>query len=343
MAKTKISEMVVGNTYDVPLVVTAAQERKTRAGKLYLTMTLYDGVDTIQCNYWDWSSGSMPKTNTVYDFKVECSEYMGKKQLTCKAVRANTTDMLEDFMPQGTVDVAKAYMDFYAMCGDIKDDFFRTISLHLAEELKEYWLHVPGAVSVHHNFMGGTLVHSLSVAKIATAMASQIEGAWVDLVCCGALLHDLGKLFTYKLDGVTINYTEDGQFLDHLFIGAEFVGNQCEQFIHTDMDELKLQLLRHIILSHHGKKEFGSTVTPKCLEAWVVHYADMMDATAEVIRTESRKAGDKQRWTEKIWMAENSPHFTTQAIAALSTKPYEPGTPEMMRLTADQMNIVEAW
>lgn len=343
MARTKIAEMIVGSTYEVPLVVTAATERKTRAGKPYLNMTLYDGIDSIQCNYWDWSSGSMPKTNTVYTFKVECGEYMGKKQLTCKSVHANTTEMLEDFMPQGSVDVAKAYMDFYAMCGDIKDDFYRTISLHLAEELKEHWLHIPGAVSVHHNFMGGTLVHSLSVAKIATAMAKEIDGAWVDLVCCGALLHDIGKLFTYQIEGVSISYTDDGQLLDHLFIGAEFVGNLCGQFVHNEMDELKLQLLRHIILSHHGKKEFGSTVTPKTMEAWIVHFADNMDATAECIRQESRKAGDRAKWSDKVWSAENQPHFTIQAIAALSKKQYTPSEAEAMGLSGDELKVVKAW
>lgn len=343
MARIKISEMAVGQTYETALAVVSASARTTRAGKPYLVMSLYDGSDEITCNYWDWTGSAMPKQNTVYDFKVECTEYQGKKQLTCKAVRINTTEMLEDFTPQGTVDVAQCYKDFYEMINSLEDDFFREIGLHIAEEARDLWLHIPGANSIHHNYMGGTLVHSLSVGKLAKTMAEQIDGAWVDLACIGGLLHDVGKLFTYSLNGLAINYTEDGQFLDHLFIGAEFVGNMSSAFIKSDMDELKLQLLRHIILSHHMKKEFGSTVTPKCIEAWIVSHCDDMDAKAEMIREASRKAGETTRWTEKIWAAENQPHFTTQAIAALSHKPHIVGTADALGLKADDLNIVEAW
>lgn len=343
MARTKIADMEVGNSYDTALAVVSASARTTRTGKPYLTMTLYDGVDQITCNYWNWAGESMPKQNTVYDFHVDCGEYQGKKQLTCKAVRANTTDMLEDFMPQGTVDVANAYKDFYALINDLNDDFFREIGLHIAEEAKDLWLHVPGANTVHHNYMGGTLVHSLSVGRLSKAMAEKIDGAWVDLACIGGLLHDVGKLFTYSLNGLAINYTEDGQFLDHLFIGAEFVGNMSSTFIRSEFDELKLQLLRHIILSHHMKKEFGSTVTPKCMEAWIVAHCDDMDAKAEMIRVESHKAGDTARWTEKIWAADNQPHFTTQAIAALSKKPHNVSIADALGLKADDLNVVEAW
>lgn len=342
MARIKIADMQVGNSYETALAVVSSSARTTRAGKPYLVMSLYDGVDTITCNYWNWAGKSMPESNKVYDFKVDCSEYNGNKQLTCKAVHANTTDMLEDFMPQGTADVAQAYKDFYELISNIDDDFFREVGLCIAEEARDYWLHVPGANSIHHNFMGGTLVHSLSVGKLSKAMAEQIDGAWVDLATIGGLLHDVGKLFTYSLEGLTISYTEEGQLFDHLFIGAEFVGNMASPFIRSDMDELKLQMLRHIILSHHMRKEYGSTVTPKCIEAWIVSHCDDMDAKAEMIRVASRKAGDKCRWTDKIWGADNQPHFTVQAIAALSKKQHIMSTAEAMGI-ADDLDVVKAW
>ena len=335
MARIKIADMEVGNNYEVALVVTSSSARTTRAGKPYLVMELYDGTDTITCNYWNWPGESMPNTNTIYDFKVDCTEYNGKKQLTCKTVHANTVDMLEDFMPQGPYDVAKAYKDFYTEMYNIKDDFYREIGLNIAEVLKGAWTHVPGAKSIHHAYMGGTLVHSLSVGKLSKIMAENIDGAWPDLALIGGLLHDVGKLFTYSLDGVTINYTEDGQLLDHVFIGAEFVGNISSELAKTEFDDLKLQILRHIILSHHMKQEYGSPVTPKCIEAWIVAHCDSLDATCETIRSESSKVG-QSRFTDKIWSAGNSPHFTVQAINALKSKGHPIGIADTIGLSNEE-------
>lgn len=319
MTRFKIVDMEIGQTYECPLAVVSSTSRTTRAGKPYLVMELYDGYDTIQCNYWDWNGEAGPKRNTVYDFKVECSEYMGKKQLTCRKVHLNTTDPIESFMPQGTHDVAQCFKDFYQLASDIQDDFYRTVALDIIEKTKEYWLHIPGATTIHHNYMGGTLVHSLGVARKAIAIASVTEGAWMDLVVIGAMFHDIGKLFTYSLEGLAIDITDDGQLMDHIFIGAEFVGNMAEAHLRCEWDELKIQMLRHVILSHHARKEYGSPVTPKCLEAHIVAHADGLDVAEELINAASRKAGDV-RWTEKIWALDNMPHMTTNAMRALSKK-----------------------
>ena len=319
MPRLRIADMEVGQTYECPFAVVSATSRTTRAGKPYLVMELYDGFDTITCNYWDWSGEAGPKRNTVYNFKVECSEYMGNKQLTCKKVKLNTTDALESFMPQGNHDVAQCFKDFYQLASDITDDFYRTIALDILEKTKEYWLHVPGALTVHHNYMGGTLVHSLGVATKAKALAVVIPSAWTDLVVIGAMFHDIGKLFTYNLEGLAIDITDDGQLLDHVFMGAEFIGNMAEEHLRCEWDELKLQMLRHVILSHHARKEFGSPVTPKCIEAHIVAHADGLDVAEELISEASRKAGEV-RWTDKIWALDNMPHMTTQAMIALSKK-----------------------
>ena len=319
MARIKCADMEVGQTYECPLAVVSASSRTTKAGKPYLVMELYDGFDTIQCMYWDWNGESGPKKNTVYDFKVECGEYMGKKQLTCRKVHLNTTDSLEDFMPQGRHDVAQAFKDFYEMMSGISDDFYRGVGLHIIEETEELWLHIPGAKNIHHNYMGGTLVHSVGVARKAIAIAKVTDGAWVDLVTIGALFHDIGKLWTYNLEGLVIDMTDDGQFKDHVFIGAEFVGNMAFDYCRDEWDELKLELLRHCILAHHAKKEYGAPVTPKCLEAHIIAHADGLDVAEELINVESERAGET-RWTEKIWALDNMPHFTTTAMTALASK-----------------------
>ena len=194
------------------------------------------------------------------------------------------------------------------------------LAMALLEELQAKWLTVPGARGIHHAYLAGTLIHSYSVACIAKSIAEHTPGANVDLCTVGGMLHDIGKLYTYKLDGVSVDMTDEGMLYDHLFIGAEFVGNYAEQYNISHRDELKLALLRHIILSHHGKLEYGAVSVPLSIEAHIVYHADAIDAAAEQVREYSSKVGNVM-WTDRIWALENKPHLTTQYVDKVMESP----------------------
>lgn len=317
----KIANLEVGKTGTITLVVKSATPRETRSKKPYLVLELYDGVDTITGNYWDWTSGNVPAVNTILDVTANVTEWQGKKQLTISSMRNNTERHLADFMPSNGNDLSKIYNQAYELCCTIKDDMLRSLTLGILEVLQDKWLTIPGAVGVHHAYLGGTLVHSYSVAKIAKAIAEQIPEASVDLCVAGGLLHDVGKLFTYKMDGIAIGRTDEGNLYEHIFMGAEFVGNFADEIVNTDdyMTLKKLQLLRHIILSHHGKLEYGSPVSPQCIEAFIVNAADGVDASVEQIRTAARKVPDNVKWTERIYTLGNcsqlTPHYVDVIMA----------------------------
>ena len=306
----KIKDFEVNSLIKVSLVVKTVTARETKSKKPYLQLEFFDGTDTITGNYWDWVSGNIPAVNAILDVTAQVSEWQGTKQLNVKSLATCTTHTLADFMPSSDYDINVIYTAAHTFMSSIKDDTLRIIATAILEELKELWLVVPGAVRVHHNYVGGTLVHSYNVAVKARALASVTEGANVDLATVGAMLHDIGKLYTYRLDGVNIDKTANGKLYDHIFIGAEFIGNFAEA--HVDVDDPyvygKVRLLRHIILSHHGSLEFGSPVTPQCIEAYIVHYADALDATNEQIRVATKNAGEI--WTDKIWTLSNSPHLS---------------------------------
>lgn len=312
----KIANLEIGAMCEITLVVKSAVSRETRAKKPYLVIEFFDGVDTISGNYWDWSSGNIPEANSILDVKAQVTEYLGKKQLNIKALRNNTTRHLSEFAPASEHDLSDIYKEAHELISDVKDDMLRDLALSILEELRNLWLTVPGAVGVHHAYTGGTLVHSLSVAKIAKALADQIPEANADLCVVGGMLHDIGKLFTYKMNGVNISMTDDGLLYDHIFMGAEFVGNFADA--HIDADDYanmkKLQLLRHIILSHHGSLEYGSPIYPMCIEAAIVHHADGIDATAEQIRAAARKTPDNIKWTERIYTLNNRAQLTPSYV-----------------------------
>ena len=311
----KIKELEVGCLVDIVLVVKSATARETKAKKPYLSLEFYDGVDTISGNYWDWGGTNIPAKNTVLNVKAQVTEWQGAKQLNVKGMTTNTEVPLSDFAPSSGIDANEVYSNAYALITEVKDDFLRSITLAVLEELHDKWLTVPGAKGVHHAYTAGTLIHSYYVACIAKAIAEHTPGANVDLCTVGGMLHDIGKLYTYKLNGVAIDMTDEGMMYDHIFMGAEFIGNYADN--HYMMDEacmLKLEMLRHIILAHHGRLEYGSVTVPLSIEAHIVYHADAIDAAAEQVRSQSAKVGNV-KWTDRIWPLENRPHLTTQYVA----------------------------
>lgn len=312
----KIKDLSINDVCTITLVVLSATARETKAKKPYLALEFFDGTDKINGNYWDWATDKIPAVNDILDVSAQVTEWAGNKQLNVKAMRKNTTRVLADFAPTSGYDISETYKNAYSLMNDVKDETLRTIAVALLEELKELWLTVPGAISVHHNYIGGTLIHSYGVATKAKALAEVTEGANVDLATVGGMLHDLGKLYTYDINGVSIDKTANGKLYEHLFIGAEFIGNFADS--HVDMDDPyvygKIRALRHIILSHHGKLEYGSPVTPMCIEAYIVHYADMLDATNEQIRTANNNG---PIWTDRIYTLGNCPHLSHEYVGEL--------------------------
>lgn len=314
----KIKDLTIGDIATITLVVMSASARETRTKKPYLQLTLFDGIDTIQGNYWDWTSGKVPENNAILDVSAQVTEYQGVKQLNIKSLVTNTTRHLSEFEPTSGVDIGEVYKEAYSCSLNITDDFLRTLCIEVLEQLRNSWLQAPGAKGVHHAFVGGTLVHSLSVARIACAVSKLIPESNDDLCFAGGLLHDLGKLFTYRLDGVIINMTDEGMLYDHTFMGAEFIGNFAEnnELVKDTIADAKLQMLRHIILSHHGSLEFGAAVPPMCIEAHIVNHVDGIDAAVQQVIEQSRKHGET-KWTDRIYTLGNRPQLTAQYTKAI--------------------------
>lgn len=140
------------------------------------------------------------------------------------------------------------------------------------------------AHAMHHAFVGGLVYHSLSVCDQALTLANYYNGKRnieidYDVLITGALLHDIGKLLEYNSDGT---YSFMSSFMSHLTIGVDMINDACIK-LGFDKSSLEMLKLKHIILSHHGKKEWGSPVVPAFIEARIIHEADNTDAHMEEV------------------------------------------------------------
>ena len=136
------------------------------------------------------------------------------------------------------------------------------------------FVHNPAGMKLHHAYIGGLLQHSIDVADLAVAMADRVEGVDKDLVISGALLHDLGKIKEISSE-IGFPYTNTGRFMGHIVITSLMVQEVAAKL---NIPANRLEQLQHILLSHHGENEKGSPVACATREAFIVHYADEINA-----------------------------------------------------------------
>ena len=133
----------------------------------------------------------------------------------------------------------------------------------------------PAAKGFHHNYLGGLSEHTIKVTQSCIALG-QLYNLDLNLLITGALLHDIGKIIEYKLDSGEITRTESGILLYHIQLGIMFLSHFITDN-NIELTSLEKNKLYHLIISHHGKKEFGSSVEPKFFEAHVLSQCDMID------------------------------------------------------------------
>jgi len=159
--------------------------------------------------------------------------------------------------------------------------------------------HSPSAITHHHNYVGGNLEHTVGVVRLCNNICEIYPGINKDLVITGAILHDVGKLKEYKTTAA-IDKTDEGNFIGHIVIGDRWIREKIGELKKSgnDFDQKLENHLCHLILSHHGKYEFGSPRMPKTVEACVLHQADMMDSQVKnyIQRVEETKKNTDEEW-----------------------------------------------
>jgi 3'-5' exoribonuclease len=146
-------------------------------------------------------------------------------------------------------------------------------------ELVKDFKHSPSAITHHHNYVGGNLEHTVGVIRLCKNIYEMYEGINKDLVVTGAILHDIGKLKEYETKAA-VDKTDKGNFIGHIVMGDRWIREKISELKDKGkaFDSELEDKLCHIILSHHGRYEYGSPRMPKTIEACVVHAADLMDS-----------------------------------------------------------------
>lgn len=302
-----IQALEVGKTATVTLLVKTSEIKMTRANKPYLFVVFTDGRDDLQGQDWDYGSGTPPAPNSVLEVYGQVSEYMGKKQI--KIVNFSPSDRpVTDFVPENGVDIKDMTDKVRQLIEGINQPNLQAIVREVFNDNMKDFKSLPAAKGMHHAYLSGLIEHTVSVALKAKAIAILTPNANLDLTVAGALLHDMGKLWTYKFNGAIIDMTDQGQLIEHLMLGAI----KLEAY-RTEDRSIEIDLLQHIISSHHGELQFGSPTTPRCIEAVIINAADNVDAKCQMINETYSKSASGQ-WTDKVWALSNRPMLSPEYI-----------------------------
>lgn len=276
------------------------QSLVTKNGKPYDSLVLQDKTGTLDAKIWDPNSAGIDDFNVMDYVEVvaDITSFQGAMQANIKRVRKVTEGEYDpkDYLPTSEHDIENMYQEFVSYINVIKNPYFnkllKSFFVEDIELIRHFKTH-SAAKSVHHGFVGGLLEHSLSVTKLCDFYAKTYTVLNRDLLLTAAMLHDIGKV--QELSAFPTNdYTDDGQLLGHIMIGAEEISfriRSIEGFPPKLASELK-----HCILAHHGELEYGSPKKPALAEAVALNMADNMDAKMETIRELFHSAPSKDGW-----------------------------------------------
>ena len=303
----------IGDPVEGELLVKTARKAVTKTNKAYLNITLSDGVQDTVSNVWNWTAENIPQPNDVVAIEGSIGEYHENRQLNISSLKRSKVSS-EEFAPKGDFDIEAYWQRFNTLASNVTNPFYKAVLEHFTSEKYEaLWKSAPSALGFHHNCVAGNLWHSVDTCNNAVALyANYSTIASLDLVITGSLLHDIGKLETYRLNGATIEMTVPGQLLDHIALGI--MNLETLRGMAYEMGETaSLELLMHCIASHHGKTEYGSPVTPRCLEAIIINYADGLDAKARNY-IDLDKIAVNGTWTNKMYMLDNKPMLISNYV-----------------------------
>ncbi len=275
------------------------QAAVTKNGKPYDNVILQDKTGTVDAKVWDPNSAGIEDFDSLDYIEVygDVTSFQGANQINVKRIRkCHAGEYNEaDYLPVSRFPVDDMMRELTGLIDSIENVYLKKLLQAFFVEDKEFikaFRQSSAAKTVHHGFVGGLLQHTLAVTKLCDFFCTQYPVLNRDLLLSAAICHDIGK--TKELSLFPQNdYTDDGQFLGHIVIGSEMVGEKIRAI--DGFPPLLAGELKHCILAHHGEYEFGSPKKPAIVEAVALTYADNTDAKMETF-TELLESSTETGW-----------------------------------------------
>jgi 3'-5' exoribonuclease len=253
----------------------------TKSGVPYLKLGLWDGTERVDGRVWDGNlaeqfASQLKSGDVLFVVEGRWAEYGGAKQLAIEVLRLARAGEYDPAALRPRKDGTPGKPELLRVIGTVKKAHLGALLEQLLVPLLDEFVEAPAAKGNHHNYQGGLAEHTLEVVAFCEAAARVYPVLDRDLLVAAALLHDVGKLREYDSESVTFERTPVGKLVGHIVIGWGMVKAECKAVPGFPGEEALH--LEHLILSHHGQREWGSPVEPQTAEAVALHHADLMSA-----------------------------------------------------------------
>ncbi|MBM7364250.1 3'-5' exoribonuclease YhaM [Priestia taiwanensis] len=301
----KLLEHEVGEQIDNYVLIKSVTKGTASNGNAFLSVALQDKSGEIEAKLWSITKEDeeiyIPET--IVKVAGEIQNYRGRLQLKIKAIRLagpNEPVELSDFLEKAPLSKDIMVEKITAYIFEMENSNIQRLTRHLLNKHKDAFLEYPAATKNHHEFVSGLAYHVVSMLDLAKAISSLYPSLNRDLLYAGVILHDLGKVI--ELSGpVSTTYTVEGNLLGHISLMMIEIGKAAEEL---QLEGEEVTILQHLVLSHHGKAEWGSPKPPMVREAEILHYIDNLDAKMNMMdRALARvKPGE---YTERVFALDN--------------------------------------
>lgn len=291
-------------------VLSSIQMREKKQGGQFLSVILTDKSGSLAGTMWDdfGEAATICSEGCYVKAQGRIGRYQGKFQITLQKLRAAAASEVDpaDYQPSTRFDVEEMWAELRGyVSGFANEDLKRLVFAFLDdEEIGAAFKSAPAAMRLHHAWLGGLLEHVLTLVRVCLAAAPFYPEVDRDLLVTGAILHDIGKVRELSWKS-SFSYTLEGQVIGHISI-AQGMLREKVQAIAPFPEKLRV-LVEHMILSHHGKYEFGSPKLPMTPEALLLSALDDLEAKMQAMRNEfassaasGRSGGEVTEWVRSM-------------------------------------------
>lgn len=307
LSQSDIITLNKGDALDHFLIVKKCELRTSKTNKQFLALELADKSISLNSNMFESFEEiyTKIKAGDIVKVKGTIDDYQGSPQIKVKSIRpANLTDdvTVMDFLAKSKRDLGEMKKEFFDRAEKISNPKLRALinNIFTEDNFERYSL-APAGKSWHHSYVHGLLEHTLEIVKICDLMSDSHSEINRDLLVCGAILHDFGKIEELSFD-TAFEYTDKGKLIGHIVIGAMIVEEKIKEI--KDFPEDLKNCLIHLILSHQGKLEHASPVVPKTLEAIALYHADELSAKVNAYKNAiATELKTDSKWTKFLSLA----------------------------------------
>ncbi|WP_153124541.1 3'-5' exoribonuclease YhaM [Peribacillus tepidiphilus] len=300
-----IAYLGVGDIMEGFMYIKSSTKGIASNGKPFLSLVLSDKSGEIEGKLWDITEEyeSIYIAEKTVKVQGEIQNYRGRNQLKIRQIRpTNENDLVSmaDLIQTAPLSPEEMASTINQFIFEMRNPKIQRITRFLLKKYQQEFFTFPAATKNHHEFMSGLAYHVVSMLNLAKAIANLYPKLDRDLLYSGIILHDLGKVI--ELSGpISTSYTVEGNLLGHITIMVNEIGKAAEEL---DIKGEEVMVLQHLVLSHHGKAEWGSPKPPLIKEAEILHYIDNIDAKINMLD----RALDKVKpgeYTERIFALDN--------------------------------------